>query len=366
MAKLKEVMKVLENSVPVVLQEDYDNSGLLVYTGKDEIKSILITLDITKAVVDEAVDLGADLIISHHPVIFRGIKKIDTNTDTGKALQLAIKNDINIYAIHTNLDNVMEGVNGMIAARLGLSELKILLPKESTLRKLVTYGPPENSKEILNALHNAGAGVIGDYRRCSYRSSGTGSYMPGENANPYAGTIGNQEEAQEERLELQFPAWKEKEVIEALLQAHPYEEVAYFIDPVINPNPSIGSGLTGNLENPMNEKDFLIYLKEKLQVNMIKYTSLTQKTGIHKVALCGGSGSFLIRNAIGAGAEAFITADIRYHDFFLAEGKILLADIGHYESEISTKDLLYNLINKKISNIALHLSEVNTNPVHYI
>ena len=366
MVKLKEVIGVLETAAPLSLQEDYDNCGLIIGSADDTVKGILITLDVTEAVIDEAIRNQDNLVVAHHPVIFRGLKKINDSTDSGRAIRKAIKHDINIYAIHTNLDNVIDGVNGMIADRLELKERSVLSPRESTQLKLITFCPTANTTQILEALHEAGAGIIGNYDHCSFRVDGTGSYRPNELANPYQGTAGQIEQAAETRLELQFPEWKKKEVLEALKDAHPYEEVAYFIQPVHNTSGRYGSGITGLLKNPLPVREFLEFIKEKLELNTIKHTEPVKGRNIQKVALCGGAGSFLIPAAIASGADAYVTADIKYHEFFRAENRIVLADIGHYESEKYTKDLLYRLLNKKISNIALHLSEVNTNPVHYI
>lgn len=366
MVKLKEVMHVLESFAPPSLQEDYDNSGLIIHSGEEEIKGILITLDVTSSVMEEAIKKNANLIIAHHPLIFRGLKKIDDNSDSGRAIRKAIVNNIHIYAIHTNLDNIRNGVNGLLASKLKLEKTKVLQPRKNTLSKLVTFCPADSSMKVLEALHEAGAGIIGNYDHCSFRSSGIGTYRPNDMARPYAGEAGKLEEADEERIEVQFPDWLENQVLEALRNAHPYEEVAYFIQKVNNISDSIGSGIIGDLHEKMPQKKFLTYVKEMLQLHIIKHTVPGDNRQISSVALCGGAGSFLISKAISSGADAFITSDIKYHDYFKAEGRLLLADIGHYESEKFTKDLLYGLINKKISNIALHLSEVNTNPVHYI
>jgi dinuclear metal center YbgI/SA1388 family protein len=366
MVKLKEVIRVLETFAPKSLQEDYDNSGLQVTNSEDLIHGILLTLDVTPEVIDEAIADHCNLIVAHHPVIFRGLKSIDESGDPGKTLIKAIKNNIHLYAIHTNLDNVRNGINGFIAEKLGLIKTRVLAPKNDIFSKLVTFCPKDYTKKILEAIHSAGAGVIGNYDQCSFRVAGTGTFKPNEFSNPLVGSHNQLEETNEERIEVQFPSWMEQEVIEALFTSHPYEEVAYYLQRINNVSMEYGSGLIGQLETSLDPDQFLTKLKTDLVLGTIKYTPLKNARPIAKVALCGGSGSFMLAHAIREGADAYVTADIKYHDFFEAAGRILFADIGHYEGEKYTKDLLYRLLNKKISNIALRLSKVNTNPIRYI
>lgn len=365
MAKINDIIKYLEQIAPPLLQEDYDNTGLLTGSKNQEISGVLISLDTTEAVVDEAVSLGFNFIISHHPIIFRGLKKITGSNYVEKTIIKAIKKDIALYAIHTNLDNVINGVNNKIADKLGLVNVRILKSKTSGLCKLVSFVPKANVLEVLDSVHAAGAGVIGNYDHCSFRTAGTGRFKPNQKANPYTGEKNIMEEVDEERIELIYPLHLQQNVIQALKTAHPYEEVAYYIQKLENKAEHIGSGMIGQLENDLSIKEFLLTVKKTFNLEHIKYTPI-QKDKIKKVAVCGGSGSFLIKEAKKAGADAFITADIKYHEYFDAEGEILVADIGHYESEVFTKELILELLKKKFSNIALQLSEVNTNPIRYI
>jgi dinuclear metal center YbgI/SA1388 family protein len=366
MVKLKEVIRVLETFAPKFLQEEYDNSGLLV-THKDElIQGVLLTLDVTAEVVDEAIANNCNLIVAHHPVIFRGLKRIDESNDSGKAIIKAIKANIHIYAIHTNLDNVRNGVNGYLAEKIGLTGTRVLLPRENCFSKLVTFCPKDHTKKVLEAIHAAGAGVIGNYDNCSFRVSGTGTYTPNEFAQPFIGKKSQVEETTEERIEVQFPSWLEYNIIDALFNSHPYEEVAYYLQRINNTSPEYGAGIIGNLETPLDSGKFLEKIRTDLELGPVKYTPLKKERPVSRIALCGGAGSSLLSRAIRERADAYITGDVKYHDFFESDGNILFADIGHYESEKFTKDLLYRLLNKKISNIALRLSKVNTNPVRYI
>ena len=365
MAKIGDIITYLEQIAPPLLQEDYDNAGLLTGSKNQEITGVLISLDATESVIDEAISLGFNLIISHHPVIFKGLKKITGSNYVEKTIIKAIKNDIALYAIHTNLDNVKNGVNHKIASKLGLVDIRILKSKASVLCKLVSFVPKDKVLDVLDSVHATGAGVIGNYNHCSFRTPGTGRFKPNQKANPYTGKRNEFEEVDEERIELIYPLHLEQNVVEALKTAHPYEEVAFFIQKLDNKAENIGSGMIGQLETDLSMKDFLLTLKKIFNLKHIKYTPV-QNDKIKKVAVCGGAGSFLIKVAKEAGADAFVSADIKYHDYFDAEGKILVADIGHFESEVFTKELILELLNKKFSNIALQLSEVNTNPIRYI
>lgn len=365
MLKIGDITKHLEQTAPLPLQEDYDNAGLLTGNKNQKIKGVLISLDATEAVIDEAIKLGYNLVISHHPIIFRGLKKITGSNYVERVIIKAIKNDIALYAIHTNLDNIKNGVNKKIADKLGLRDVRILKPRTSELRKLVSFVPKDNVLEVLDAVHVAGAGVIGNYDHCSFRIRGTGRFKPNEMANPHIGERNEIEEVDEERIELIYPEHLSPNVMESLKAAHPYEEVAFYIHKLDNKAEDIGSGMIGQLEKPLDMLDFLSTLKRAFNLEHLKYTPI-QANKIKKVAVCGGAGSFLIKTAKEAGADAFISADIKYHEYFDAEGKILVADIGHYESEVFTKELIFELLNKKFSNIALQLSEVNTNPIRYI
>lgn len=312
--KIKDLTAYLEAMAPRSLQESYDNSGLLVGDHNEEIKGVMICLDSTEAVLDEAIQTGCNFIIAHHPIIFSGLKKITGKNYIERVVIKAIKNNLAIYAIHTNLDNIRSGVNAKIAEKLGLSGLKILAPKKNMLRKLVTYCPSKSTDEVRNALFAAGAGKIGEYDECSYSAEGTGTFKAGEKANPFVGKKGERHAEKEDRLEVVYESWKQKGIVSALLSSHPYEEVAYDIYELENDYDQVGSGLIGELPAAMSEKDFLHFVKSALKTACIRHSSEI-KRDIKRVAICGGSGSFLLNSAIENAADAFITADFKYHQF---------------------------------------------------
>lgn len=364
MAKIRDIISILENIAPRGYQESYDNSGLITGTQDTEVTSILITLDCIESIVDEAISKNCNLIVAHHPIVFKGLKQLNGKNYVERTIIKAIKNDIAIYAIHTNLDNVHNGVNAKIADKLGLLNPQILAPKSDTLLKLETFIPTEHTASVLDALHKAGAGNIGNYSNCSFSIEGTGSFKPNNKANPTIGQSGELEKVEESRIELIFPKVLQHKIVSTLKQAHPYEEVAYYIHTLQNTNQNVGSGMIGELPNAMPKEEFLAYLKEKMSLDIVRYTNLEEKN-IRKVAICGGAGSFLLHKAKAKSADAFVTADFKYHEFFDAEGKIMIADIGHYESEVFTKELIDGFIRENFANIATYLSEVNTNPVKY-
>jgi dinuclear metal center YbgI/SA1388 family protein len=362
--KLYELTSYLESIAPLAYQEDYDNSGLIVGNGNQEITQGLISLDCTEAVVDEAIRTGCQVIISHHPIVFKGLKKFNGKTYVERVVEKAIRHNIALYAIHTNLDSVMDGVNARIGQTLGLKNLRILSAKNGLLKKLVTYAPVSHTAIVRDALFKAGAGHIGNYSECSFNAEGTGTFKAGNNANPYVGQPGEQRHEAETRIETIYPAHLESKILMALFLNHPYEEVAYDLYTLTNQHQQVGAGMIGELDMPVNERDFLGHIKNSMQAAVIRHTQLTEKP-VKKVAVCGGSGGFLLKQAIAAGADVFITADYKYHEFFDAEGKIVIADIGHFESEQFTQHLLYEIIQKKFSNFAVRLTEINTNPIKY-
>jgi len=362
--KIKEIIKIIENYAPPALQESYDNAGIIAGDKENIATGVLVCLDVTEKVVNEAIDKHCNLIISHHPLIFSGIKSITGKNEVERIIVKAIKNDLAIYSAHTNLDNVLDGVNGMIAKKLGLKNIRVLSPKKEVLRKLITFCPKEHADKVREAIFKAGAGHIGNYDCCSFNIQGTGSFRGLDGSDPYAGKAGEVNFEEEVRIETVFPAYLESSVLQAMLKVHPYEEVAYDIYPLLNNMDRVGAGLIGSIEPQIEEMAFLKELKSIFEIPCIRHTELTGKR-IKKVAICGGSGSFLIRDAIRKGAQVFITGDIKYHDFFLADGKLLLADVGHYESEQFTKELLYSILIKKIPNFAIFISEVRTNPINY-
>lgn len=362
---IKQITDTLEQWAPPTFQEDYDNSGLITGNPQDKASGILITLDCTEAVVDEAIAQSCNLIVAHHPILFKGIKRLTGQTYVERVLIKAIQNQISIYAIHTNLDNVITGVNRKIAERLGLTNLRILAPKSGTLLKLTTFIPKEQTEKVIEAMHAAGAGQIGNYKNCSFRISGEGTYLPAEGANPYLGTKGKLERVEEIRVEVILPIHSKSAVLQALITTHPYEEVAYYLSELKNENQEAGSGLIGELPEAYDPIKFLDWLKASLNTSCIRYTQ-PLKMPIKKVALCGGSGSFLLPMAIAKGAQVYVSADFKYHEFFDADGKIMVADIGHYESEQFTKDLLSEFLKEKFPTFAIVFSKVVTNPISYL
>jgi dinuclear metal center YbgI/SA1388 family protein len=362
--KLNELTGFLEQWAPPAYQEEYDNSGLLVGHGP-EVSSALITLDCTEAVLDEAIQKGCDLVIAHHPIIFKGLKRFTGKNYVERTVMKAIRNGISLYAIHTNLDNVHTGVNSKIGELLGLENLQILSPKKRLLKKLYTFVPKEKAGEVRNALFTTGAGGIGNYIECSFNAEGFGTFRAQEGADPYAGKINEQHHEPEIKMEIIFPAYLESKVIRKLLEIHPYEEPAYDIITLDNAFAAVGSGMTGNLPEPVNTLEYLRRLKTAFNCGTIKYTQPVGES-VRKVSFCGGAGFFLLPEAIHSGSDLYITSDIKYHEFFDADGKITLADIGHFESEQFTKQLIAAEIRKKFPNFAVLISETNTNPVNYL
>jgi len=362
---ISDLTRYLESIAPLAYQESYDNAGLVIGNPEDEVSSALLTLDVTEKVVDEAISGGFGIIIAHHPLIFSGVKKLNEQTGTGRCVIKAIKNNIAIYAAHTNLDSVTGGVNSKICEKLGLINCRILSPVKGQLRKLVTFIPRGYAGTVQEAVFKAGAGNIGNYDSCGYTLEGTGSFRGNESSQPFVGEKGRVHFEPEIRFETVFPVPLQNKVIHALLEAHPYEEVAYDIYPLENEFALTGSGMIGELPQEKDETEFLENIKNIFAVKVVKHSPLLNRK-VKTVAVCGGSGSFLIRQAISAHAHVFLTGDLKYHQYFEAEGKIILADIGHFESEQFTKELFYELLTKKFSKFAVHLSGVNTNPVNYL
>ncbi|MDP1726019.1 MAG: Nif3-like dinuclear metal center hexameric protein [Bacteroidota bacterium] len=362
--KIKELSDFLESIAPLSLQESYDNCGLILGSGETEISKALITLDCTEAIVQEAIEEGCNLIITHHPIIFTGIKKLNGKNYVERTVIKAIQHHIAVYAIHTNLDNVYNGVNAKIAERLGLSQCEILEPRQGNLLKLVTFVPKSHIELVKAAIFEAGAGHIGNYSECSFASSGTGTFKAGLNAKPFVGNKLEQHREEEHRIETIMPYWLKSSILSALMKVHPYEEVAYDMYELKNENKQAGSGLLGVLPEKLTDSGFLALIKDKMELKAIKHTMFEGKY-IQKVAVCGGAGSFLLKQAIAAEADAFVSSDFKYHEFFDAENKLLIADIGHYESEKFTKLLLSELILEKFPTFALLLSKLNTNPVNF-
>lgn len=362
--KIAQIIQELEALAPLPLQESYDNAGLLTGLPQWECKGVLCTLDATEKVVKEAIEKKCNLIVAHHPIIFGGLKKINGKNYVERAVIAAIKNDIAIYAIHTNLDNVAHGVNKVIADKLGLINTSILSPKENLLKKLFVFVPLEQVEKVRDAIFNAGAGNIGNYSECSFGVEGTGTFKANEGTNPFAGEIGSRHHEKEMKIEAIFPAWLENKIVSAMIKAHPYEEVAYDVVALDNIFQKVGSGMIGYLHENMGEQAFLAKLKTDFGLSVIRHTPLTGKP-VQKVAVCGGAGSFLISRALNAGADFYITADVKYHEFFDANGRMVIADIGHFESEQFTIGFLAALLVEKFPTFAVLKSEIQTNPVQY-
>jgi dinuclear metal center YbgI/SA1388 family protein len=362
---IKDITTCIEEIAPLNYAEGFDNVGLLVGDYNTVVSGVLVTLDTLENIVDEAIEKNCNLIVSFHPIIFSGLKKINGKNYVERVILKAIKNDIAIYAIHTALDNSMNGVNAKICEVLGLENKKILIPQKNTIKKLTTYAPQENAKEVRFELFKAGAGNIGNYDNCSFNTEGFGTYRGNENSNPTIGEKGKLHNEKETFISVIFEKHKEQQILSALFEAHPYEEVAYDIVPLDNLNQEIGIGMIGDLSEEKNEQEFLNFLKKIMNAKGLRHSKLLNKK-IKKVAVLGGSGSFAIENAIRANADIYVTSDIKYHEFYKAENKIIIADIGHYESEQFTKNLLVDILTKKFPNFAIILSQKNTNPIYYL
>jgi dinuclear metal center YbgI/SA1388 family protein len=361
---IKQVIDTLEDLAPLDYAEDFDNVGLLVGNTDNTVSGILVTLDTLENVVEEAIAKKCNLIVSFHPIIFGGLKKITGSNYVQRVVIKAIKHDIAIYSMHTALDNSNKGVNAKICEVLGLENTSILIPQKGTIKKLTTYVPKDNAKTLKTALFHAGAGNIGNYSHCSFTVDGTGSYQAHTGADPYLGKIGETHYEAESQISITYARADEQKILKALFSNHPYEEIAYELQTLENKNQNIGMGMVGNLEKPMGEEDFFEFLKKKMNVSCIRHSDFLGKK-IKKVALLGGSGSFAISAAIAVNADVYVTSDLKYHQFYEAEGRILLADIGHYETEQFTKNLLVDYLTKKIPNFAVSLSESKTNPIKY-
>ena len=356
---------MLHDVAPPSLQESYDNVGLIVGDANCEATGALITLDVTEDVINEAIERDCNIVVAHHPIIMGGIKRLTGGNYVERTVIKAIKHDIAIFAGHTNFDNVGNGVNAIICRKLQLKNTQVLAPIKNNLLKLITYVPLSHQAKVQQALFDAGAGKIGNYDSCSFNATGEGTFKALEGAQPFVGEVNELHKEEELKIETVLPKYLKQNVIDAMLQAHPYEEVAYDIYQLENDWVETGGGMIGELEMSMDEMSFLKNLKETFRCGSVKYTALLNKP-IAKVAVCGGAGSFLLNNAKAKGADIFITGDFKYHQFFDAENKLIIADIGHFESEQFTKELFFEILTKKMPNFAVYLSNVNTNPIKYL
>ncbi len=364
MPNIKELTQAITDFAPTMYQESYDNAQLITGQASWNCTGALLTLDVLPEVVDEAIAKKCNLIVAHHPIVFKGLKSITGKNYVEKTVLKAIKNDIAIFAAHTNIDNVQQGVNFKIASKLQLTNCSILDPKPQVLNQLTTYVPISHLEQVRNAMFEAGAGHIGNYEQCSFTVSGMGTYKGNVDSNPTIGEPLKLQREEEIKIEVLVPAPNVTAVLSALFQSHPYEEVAYYLIPILNKNQDVGSGMIGELEREQSEVDFMNNVKEKLQVQLIRHTKLLGRP-IRRVALCGGAGSFLLKQAKKQAADVFISADFKYHEFFDAENQIVILDIGHYESEQFTPELFHEIIVKKFPNFAVYFSEVHTNPINY-
>ncbi|GGF07043.1 Nif3-like dinuclear metal center hexameric protein [Hymenobacter cavernae] len=364
MPTVADLARVLEAAAPLAYQESYDNAGLQCGDPRAEVKGVLITLDCTPAVVEEAIRRGCNVVVAHHPVVFKPLKRLTGANEVEQTMIKAIKNDVAIYAAHTNLDNVLAGVNRKLAQKLGLEKLRILDPKSGLLAKLAVYTPPEYAEQVVEALYAAGAGQIGNYHDCSFRFPGLGTFTPGPDTNPFQGEPGSAERTDEVRVEVLLPLHRQRAILSAMRAAHPYEEVAYDLIRLENEHQEVGSGMIGELPKALSPNEFRAHLRQNLGVPVVKHTAFDKP--IRKVALCGGAGSFLTSKARAAGADAYVTADLKYHEFFGAEGQLMLCDVGHFESEQFTGELFQDLLTANFtSNFAVLIAETPTNPVRY-
>jgi dinuclear metal center YbgI/SA1388 family protein len=362
--KIAEVIDLLEQLAPPLMQEDYDNSQLICGDANDDVTGALFALDCIELVLDEAIEKGCNLIVAHHPIVFTGLKSLTGETYVERIVIKAIKSNISIYAIHTNLDNVFDGVNQKFAQKLDLINTKILAPTKGQLCKLATFVPTNYLEQVKTALFKSGAGQIGQYDHCSFTVKGTGTFRASKGSNPFVGKLEEDHLEEEIKLEVIFSEHLTSEVIRSLIEAHPYEEVAYDLIRLANTHPQIGSGMIGHLASPMNATDFLNHVAKRMKTQVIRHTELLDRP-INRVAICGGSGHFLLSTAIAKRADVFISSDFKYHNFFDADKKIVIMDIGHFESEQFTPELLVEYLRSKNVTFAVLLSEVNTNPVHY-
>ena len=362
---VQDICFYLETIAPLAYQENYDNAGLLIGDPDSAVQKILLCLDVTPSVLEEAIAKKCNLVISHHPVIFKGLTKLITGDQISGIISTAIKNDLSIYAIHTNLDNILEGINGLLMKKLGISSFQVLSPKKNLLSKLATYCPLMHADALRASLFQAGAGHIGNYDNCSFNVPGQGSFRASDKANPFVGEKNHLHFENEIKIEVIFPDYLQTQIISSLRRNHPYEEVAFDIYPLKNNFEKIGAGAIGELPENMKETDFMDSVKKKLNVKFIRCTKFRGQPVKH-VAVCSGAGSFLINDALRAGADVFLCGDLKYHDFFLANDKIILADIGHYESEQWVKEWLYDVLIEKFPNFAILISEIITNPVNYL
>ncbi|SEH57871.1 dinuclear metal center protein, YbgI/SA1388 family [Epilithonimonas hominis] len=362
--KIKEFINEFEQIIPVRQAEDFDNVGLLCGNPEREISGVLIAHDALEFIIDEAIEKNFNLILCFHPIIFSGLKSITGKNYVERAVLKALENKIAIYAIHTAFDNDYFGVNYKICEVLGLKNQQVLMPKKNQLKKLEVYVPTDSAEKLRNALFVAGAGNIGFYDECSFTIQGDGTFRPLEGSNPVTGTHNERENANEVLINVIFEDYKTNQILFAMKENHPYEEVAYQLITLENDNQYTGLGRCGNLEQEMDELDFLTFIKQKFNIDIIRHSSLNNKK-IRTIGVLGGSGASGIKAAMSAKCDAYITGDVKYHDFFFAEGKMLICDIGHFESEQFVVQQLFEILSEKFTTFAIAKTTQKTNPVNY-
>ena len=363
--KIKEVIQFLEQKFPLHWQEDFDNCGVQCGDKERELTGIVVCFDMSEAVIDEALAQGSNMVISHHPIIYKhGLKKIEPTNRVGKIIYKALENKILLYSMHTNIDSGKAGGNVLFAKKLELQNLSVLVPKENQFCKLVVFVPAENSALLKEAMFKIGCGNIGNYSHCSYSCEGIGSFKPLTGVNPHIGKHNRLERVDEERIEMIFPKNIKRQVIETLYGHHPYEEPAFDIITLENQNREVGLGRIGLLPTSMLAKDFILYIKEKLNLDFVKFSG-NRDAEIKKVAVCGGGGASFISEALTAGVNAYITGDLKYHDFFIPENKMLLIDIGHFEGEHFIREIITSLLQENFNTFATHFTEVEIPVIHH-
>ena len=363
--KVSEIVSFFEKMAPLFHQESYDNSGLQIGNLNTEITSVTLCLDVTHDIVDECIENGSNVIVSHHPMIFKGLKNINLGKESGLLIEKIIKNDISVYSIHTNIDNQINGINGMICNMLNIVNLKPLQPAQQGFVKIATFVPVDYANNVRQAFFDAGGGHIGNYDSCSFNISGNGTFRALDGSNPFVGSVGEIHNADEIRVETIVPVFMQNAVIEAIKKSHPYEEVAYDIFPLLNTSDNVGAGVIGVLEQKENLFEFLKNVKQKFNLNVLRHNAVKDKK-IEKVAVCSGSGAFLINQASKLKADLYLTGDLKYHDFFSNDSSLTIADIGHFESEQIFCELIFNALKEKFPNFAVQIAKSVSNPVKYL
>ncbi|WP_124727801.1 Nif3-like dinuclear metal center hexameric protein [Staphylospora marina] len=362
-----EVIRVMERWAPPGLAVEKDRIGLQIGDPASEVKGILVTLDVDEKVAEEAVRLGANWIVAHHAPLWMPLKEIRIDKPVGRLMARLIKNDLNVFVSHTNLDSADDGVNDVLAERLGLLETKVLIPyREDPLKKLVVFVPEDHHEKVLNAVSEAGAGWIGNYSHCTFNVEGTGTFMPGEGTNPFIGKRGTLEKVREVRLETVFPASIRDRVVKAMLAAHPYEEVAYDIYPLDLPGTPQGYGRIGRLPEEMTLEQFASHVRNRLGVDGLRMVGDPARI-VKKVAVLGGAGGRNYPDALRAGADVYVTGDVDYHTAqdALRHG-LALVDPGHHVERWVVDRVVQRLKEELKDAVPVHASTVNTDPFRFV